>query len=532
MSRQITKNESNISSRYTNKKSTAQVKSKRIDNYSEYLIQTLEPYAYDIGPVINEYNKDSSRKTMALKLERSASTKTQNRRSHQDMVVGIAVECGKKLGLNTGLIEIMARNHDVGHTFWGHGGERWLSQVKQKYGLGVYTHSALGPKELIYRYRIYDEIIDRISAINPELKEGELNRIKKSLWVIFDGINSHNGELSDVEIKPNFQKTAKDFYEEILRSHTEKGFDKGIMPATIEGSLIRMCDKAAYTPYDMLDGIYEGFIPKIKGEHAEILRELGITREEIASANLRRSYEKIARKVQVRFVKSLIENSSMDVIRMDIETARLMHRLRDVNNKEIINYQLLVEDQEVYPNVIDILMNHFADITLDTIGGKVKNVRNASLNDRVARKFMRRFGETKEGSFARFISSTTPEIYDFNETMIKAVEENEKKVGKLTDIEFERKMALEFGSEYLSTLNDDEFWNLAVSQGLITETKMQSLTRKYKDIGKEGLISERYISAEWKERADMQAAETALMTKQAKQRKESPGTIEDVGDER
>lgn len=110
-----------------------------------------------------------------------------------------------------------------------------------------------GPKELIYRNGIYDEIIGRISAFNPEITDKELKRIRNSLWVVFDGISSHNGELSDSEIKPNLEKTNSDFEEEILRSHIEKGFDRKIMPATIEGSLIRMCDKIAYIPFDMID---------------------------------------------------------------------------------------------------------------------------------------------------------------------------------------------------------------------------------------------------------------------------------------
>ena len=140
-----------------------------------------------------------------------------------------------------------------GHTFFGHGGEWYLSDAKEDCGIGVYTHSTLGPKELIYRYGIYYEIIERISAFNPEITDKELSRIRSSLWVIFDGISSHNGELSDSEIRPNFEKTEAEFEEEILRSHTEKGFDRKLMPATIEGSLIRMCDKMAYIPFDMVD---------------------------------------------------------------------------------------------------------------------------------------------------------------------------------------------------------------------------------------------------------------------------------------
>lgn len=376
----------------------------------------------------------------------------------------------------------------------------------------------------MYRHNIYDEIIERISIFNPKVTDEELKRIRRSLWVIFDGINSHNGELSDVEIRPNFRKRYSDFEEEILRSHTEKGFDKNIMPATIEGSLIRMCDKTAYTIFDMLDGIYEGFIPGIEGDYTEVLRELGVTREEIITANLRRNYEKIARKVQIIFAKSLIENSSKDAIRMDIKTARIMHELRSINNREIINLQLLQEDQETYPYVIETLMNRFADLIIDTVGS-VRDLKYAASDNELAGTFIEKFKGTPDEGFAEFITTTTPKIYSFNEKMIKMVEKNEMKVGKLTEIDFNRKMALEFGAEYLSTLCDYEFLDLGVSQGIITDTKKQSLTRKYKDIGREGLLRERYVSKEKQKMISEQNAEIAKMKKEERKLKMTPDSI-------
>lgn len=376
----------------------------------------------------------------------------------------------------------------------------------------------------MYRHNIYDEIIERISIFNPKVTDEELKRIRRSLWVIFDGINSHNGELSDVEIRPNFRKRYSDFEEEILRSHTEKGFDKNIMPATIEGSLIRMCDKTAYTIFDMLDGIYEGFIPGIEGDYTEVLRELGVTREEIITANLRRNYEKIARKVQIIFAKSLIENSSKDAIRMDIKTARIMHELRSINNREIINLQLLQEDQETYPYVIETLMNRFADLIIDTVGS-VRDLKYAASDNELAGTFIEKFKGTPDEGFAEFITTTTPKIYSFNEKMIKMVEKNEMKVGKLTEIDFNRKMALEFGAEYLSTLCDYEFLDLGVSQGIITDTKKQSLTRKYKDIGREGLLRERYVSKEKQKMISEQNAEIAKMKKEERKLKTTPDSI-------
>lgn len=146
--RQIKIKMANGTNKYTNDKSLALVQTKRMGNYAEDLIKVLEEYSEEIGSTILGYNKTSSEKTMGIRYLRNYSRRMQNRKSHQDMVEGIAVESGKKLDLSTGIIRAMARNHDEGHTFLGHGGEWYLSQIKEEYGLGVYTHSALRTKRI------------------------------------------------------------------------------------------------------------------------------------------------------------------------------------------------------------------------------------------------------------------------------------------------------------------------------------------------------------------------------------------------
>lgn len=111
----------------------------------------------------------------------------------------------------------------------------------------------LDHKSLYIGIGIYDEILDRIKAFNPQITDKELGRIRKSLWLIFDGINSHNGEKTETEFRPDSEKTETLFLEEIMSCFTTKGFDRTIMPATLEGCLIRLCDKISYIPYDMAD---------------------------------------------------------------------------------------------------------------------------------------------------------------------------------------------------------------------------------------------------------------------------------------
>ncbi len=463
---------------YTNTSSLAAVQTARVENYADEIeeaLDILEEYAEEIQPSILSYNKSSVSKTMALILFRNSSQRAQNRKTHQEMVEGLVKIAAKELGLHVKVASIMARNHDIGHMFLGHDGERWISEVKSKMGLGVYTHNSTGPKELIYRHNIYDNIIDEIRSFHPEKSEAELNRIKRSLWVIIDGINSHNGEKTESSIAPNTKKTEKGLEEEILRCHTEPGFDRTISPATPEGCLVAMCDIIAYTPFDMVDSLYEGLLPAIEGEHAKILLEFGITPEEIATANARKYYDKVARKVQITLLKSLIQNSSKDKIALDLGMADLMYRYRKANQDLIFGEKDKRESSGIYPKAIEKLMIYYANMIEKEIG--LNNLRKISKNRFYAKSLMTSLGKGVDEEFIRFITGTNEGIYDFNVRMLS-------EVGKTSEygenISFDRKMALEFAAEYLSTLNDHQFLKIAKNKRIISEADSISIREEYR----------------------------------------------------
>lgn len=462
---------------YTNTDSLKEIQVARLENYAEEL-QLLEENAEMIQPSILTHNKSSVSKTMALILYRNSSQKAQNRKTHQEMVEGLVRIAAKELGLHVDVAAIMARNHDIGHMFLGHDGERWLSEVKKKMGLGIYTHNAIGPKELIYRHRVYDSIIEEIKAFHPEKSDQALMRIKRSLWLIFDGINCHNGEMSDTSMMPQNDKTEKDFKEEVMKCHTIERFDREIKPATIEGCLVRMCDIIAYTPYDMADSLYEGLIPTIEGKHKEILLKFGVTEEEIAGANSRKDYDKIARKVQIVLLKSLIENSSKSVIRLDEKTANLMYEFRKANQDIIFAEKDKRDSTGTYPATIEKLMNYYADMIQNEIG--LTNIIGIANNRYYSKMLMDKYGKGVDEDFIRFITSTNPEIYNFNEEMLTEVGKNTKNGQELS---FERKMALEFAAEYLSTLNDHLFLKLAKSKKILTKSEYDTLRSEYRNSG-------------------------------------------------
>lgn len=551
---------------------------KRLEKYKEQIgqafekqeaMQELEEYSLEIASVITDYNRKSCEETMMVKGVRKSCQETTNRKTHQENLANIALRIAKgintkqskdnQVGLSCGMIEIMARNHDIGHTFSGHSGEWWLSNIKEDYGIGYYCHNALGPREVIYTNQIYDEIIDTIKQSYPEVGEKTLKRIRSNLWLIMEGINSHNGERSESEYRADSTKTEEDFERENLYCHTKKGFDKTVMPATPEAALMRLCDKISYIPFDMVDGLREGFITELNEEYRTVLGKLGITEEEIEEAKLSSHYEKIARKLQTIFIKDVIENSSGDVIKMSDEISKLLHELRNINNRQIVNYTVLKEDNEVYPPALRKFMNIFGEIVIDEgILEQLKKDGEVSVESK--KELLEKYKETPYQAFIQYVVNTNPGdfaytlkiveeatrqgIVDEQEVAreivrehgqatispdfkmrderisryvkyyqnlnmskytekdkwknIESVMQNIKNPNKKSDfcVGMDRRIALELGAKYLATLNDFEFMDLLRETETIDEVQFKSLTRKYKDID---LKKEVYIQPNWKE---------------------------------
>lgn len=520
-------------------------------------IKELEEYYPEIEATMDGYNRKSCEETMMVKGYRKSDQNTTNRKTHSENLANIAVRISRRIGLNENIVRVMAKYHDIGHTFLGHSGEWWLSNIKEDYGMGYYVHNALGARELIYTNKIYDEIIDTIKQSYPEISENKLGRIRNSLWLIIEAINSHNGERSESEYRANVLKTEKDFEREIMDCHTKKGFDKTIIPATREASLMRLCDKISYIPYDMVDGLREGFISELNEEYMEVLAGLEITKEEIEVCKVKGDYEQIAKKIQTTLINDVVENSDGTVIRMSQEKSKLMHQLRKINNKQIVDYVVLTEDNDTYPAALRTLMNKFQEIILED--NLLPRLQNANTDMKINPELEEKYKDTPYLGFIKYICKTNPEDYRFTINMIdeatrqsvsdelekaRSIVQNREvfipspefpnrdaRIGcyimyyqrkdldnytpqdleqdvqgilnniynphKKSDLHLKRdeRIAMEFGAKYISTLNDVEFMQLLQDTQIIDEQQEKSLTRKYKDID---LKKEVHVQENWK----------------------------------
>lgn len=125
------------------------------------------------------------------------------RLTHTLEVAQTARTAAKALRLNEELVEAIALGHDLGHTPFGHAGEKALNQVHPS-GFAHYRQSV----------RIVEVLEKRGRGLNLT-------------WEVRDGIWNHRTAGS---------------------------------PATLEGQVVRLCDKIAYIHHDMDDAQRAGII--------------------------------------------------------------------------------------------------------------------------------------------------------------------------------------------------------------------------------------------------------------------------------
>ena len=124
------------------------------------------------------------------------------RLSHTLEVSQNARTIGKALRLNEDLVEAIALGHDLGHTPFGHAGERTLNELCQARNAGRFIHSEQSVR-----------IVEKLEKSGQGLN---------LTWEVRDGIRNHQTST---------------------------------MPNTPEGQVVRLSDKIAYVNADMDDAI-------------------------------------------------------------------------------------------------------------------------------------------------------------------------------------------------------------------------------------------------------------------------------------
>ncbi len=161
---------------------------------------------------------------------------------HVQFVSKIARVIGRCLRLNEDLIEAIALGHDLGHTPYGHDGERFLNRLCEETGIGYFCHNAQSVRFLMQI-------------------EGGGRGLNLTLQVL-DGILAHNGEIINERLVPDTKKNWEKFFEEYNNCFKIEDYSKQIYPMTLEGCAVRVADVIAYIGRDIEDAITVGLIQR------------------------------------------------------------------------------------------------------------------------------------------------------------------------------------------------------------------------------------------------------------------------------
>ena len=262
-------------------------------------------------------------KTQVFSFTNMIDEEMSNRSLHTSYVSQISRTIGKVLGLNLELIEAIALGHDLGHTPFGHDGEVALSRNCQKHGIGHFHHN-----------------IESLHIVDSVSRAGDGHNLT---FQVRDGIISHDGEVHNTVLRPQWDKTEADIDEYIAKK--KAGQKATWMPATLEGCVVRISDTIAYIGQDIEDAIRYNIL-KREELPADCVAYLGSHNGEIVD----------------KLVKSVIASSfEHDYIAFDEETSQYLKKLKDFNYQRIYTAPNVKKANERIYRSMDILFGIYMD---------------------------------------------------------------------------------------------------------------------------------------------------------------------------
>lgn len=253
---------------------------------------------------------------------------------HVQLVSRIARNIGSVLGLNLDLIEAISLGHDIGHTPFGHAGERFLSKLLHTETGRYFNHN-------VHSVRVLDKLFMRNFTLQT-----------------LDGVLCHNGEFEQKEYRPKYGKSFEDFDIQTEACYTiGKEAIESLVPSTLEACVVRICDMIAYIGKDRQDARTAKIIDT---QHKHIFRKA----EKIGTENA---------EIINNLTVDIIENSyGKDAILLS-ETA-----YRDLKMAKDENYEIIYRDKNINAQYDEIIAPMFSDLYYKFLAD-IKNGNESSL---------------------------------------------------------------------------------------------------------------------------------------------------------
>lgn len=168
---------------------------------------------------------------------------------HVTYVESISYTIAKYLGLNVELTRAIAIAHDIGHSPFGHQGEKILSEISKRDLGKTFWHEKNGL-----------EFVDKIELLEDKSKNMQNLNLT---YAVRDVIISHCGEIDENKLKP------RDEYID-LNSYSKPN---QYAPYTWEGCVVKIADKISYLGRDIEDAITLGILDEHLDDLYKILNK-------------------------------------------------------------------------------------------------------------------------------------------------------------------------------------------------------------------------------------------------------------------
>lgn len=235
---------------------------------------------------------------------------------HVTHVESISYTIATYLGLNTELTKAIAVSHDIGHSPFGHVGERILSSLSQKDVGTTFWHEKNGL-----------DFVDYIELLEDD------NKYKKNLNLTYgvrDGIISHCGEVSENGLNPRTEYINLSDYK----------YPNQFAPYTWEACVVKLSDKISYIGRDIEDAITLGILDNHLDELYKLL-DSKYTKNEINNT------------IIINYlITDLCENSSPEKgLCFSQDAFNLINKINEFNYKYIYNCQR-IQPSNRYFNIV------------------------------------------------------------------------------------------------------------------------------------------------------------------------------------
>ena len=251
---------------------------------------------------------------------------------HVMHVESVSYTIAKYFGLNTELTKAIATGHDIGHSPFGHAGERILSEISQKEISETFWHERNGME--------YVDKIELLQDMNQNWQNLNLT------YAVRDGIISHCGEIDENCLKPR---------EEYINLYDYE-YPNQYAPYTWEGCVVKIADKISYLGRDIEDAITLGILDEKLEELYKILKQKEVINNTVIINHL---------------IGDLCENSSPEKgLCFSEGTFKMLKEIKEFNYKYIYKAERLKPSARYF----NIIINEIYSTIKKNYGKKDKSV--------------------------------------------------------------------------------------------------------------------------------------------------------------